>query len=288
MKQPNIMGIQMKPKWLKTEIASGSSFFEIKNILAKSNLNTVCLEAHCPNQGECFNSGTATFLIMGKLCTRNCNYCAVEKGIPLPLDKNEPQKIAQAVKQLGLSYAVITSVTRDDLPDGGAAHFAETIAQIKKENNSTQVEVLIPDFNATTDFSLQKIVNAKPDVINHNIEVAKPLYTKLRPRGSYNKSLSILNGIAKYMIPAKSGIMVGFGENIDDIKTTFEDLLENKCSLLTIGQYLQPDSKKYPVKKYYHPDEFSALKKLALKMGFKKVKSGPLVRSSYHAKELMI
>lgn len=276
----------MKPRWLKTEVASGNNYTKISNILKTEKLHTVCLEANCPNKGECFNSGTATFLIMGKTCTRNCNYCAVNQGYPEPLNTLEPKKIAISIQKLKLNYAVITSVTRDDLPDGGASHFAETVKQIKEHCPAAKIEVLIPDFKNSMPESLIKIIQAKPDIINHNIEVTKSIYSILRPKGSYEASLSLIMLVSKSNIISKSGLMIGLGECFDDIMETFDHLLINNCMILTIGQYLQPNKKLYPVKKYYHPDEFSKLKEIALKMGFKKVSSGPLVRSSYHAKEL--
>lgn len=275
-----------KPDWLKIKIPSGSTYTRLKKIIKNNNLHTVCLEARCPNQGECFCNGTATFLILGNTCTRNCHYCSVTKGTPIETNIIEPKKIANAVKELNLKYAVITSVTRDDLADGGAALFAQTVSEIKKTSPDCKVEVLIPDFKSDYKTALDKLFKAKPSVINHNIEVVRKYYSALRPLGNYDLSLSILRYINENNYTAKSGLMVGFGENLEDIKATFDDLLKNGCSILTVGQYLQSSKANYPVTKYYNPDEFEEIKEIALKMGFSKVMSGALVRSSYHAEFL--
>lgn len=275
-----------KPAWLKFSIPGGKEYTYIKDILTKRNLHTVCTEARCPNIGHCFSCGTATFLILGNICTRNCRYCAIDNGIPSSPDINEPQNIAESVKLMKLNYAVITSVTRDDLPDGGAGYFAKTISLIHKLSPECRVEPLIPDFKQNMKSSLNTIIENRPFIINHNIEVTKNMYTELRPMGNYSLSLKIIEEISKTTIPAKSGLMIGFGENIKDIHETLKDLLNAGCSYLTIGQYLKSSKHGFNVVKYYEPAEFDDLNEYASSLGFKKVLSGPLVRSSYHAADL--
>jgi len=274
------------PEWLRVSIAGGENYVKVKTILRKAKLHTICEEAKCPNIAECFGNGTATFLILGDTCTRNCSYCNVKHGKPLPLNPLEPMEVAESVKTLGLKYAVITSVTRDDLPDGGASVFHETVMEIKRLNKGCGVEVLIPDFQGKKEF-LKKIVDAKPDVINHNIEVVKELFPKIRPQGDYRRSLSVLKTVKDMDSRAitKSGFMVGLGETDEQILNTLQDLRENNVDILTIGQYLQPSREHVEVKKYYTPEEFNGFKEAALEMGFKYVESGPLVRSSYHAEQ---
>jgi len=274
------------PEWLRVSIAGGENYVKVKTILRKAKLHTICEEAKCPNIAECFGNGTATFLILGDTCTRNCSYCNVKHGKPLPLNPLEPMEVAESVKTLGLKYAVITSVTRDDLPDGGASVFHETVMEIKRLNKGCGVEVLIPDFQGKKE-SLKKIVDAKPDVINHNIEVVKELFPKIRPQGDYRRSLSVLKTVKDMDGRAitKSGFMVGLGETDEQILNTLQDLRENNVDILTIGQYLQPSREHVEVKKYYTPEEFNGFKEAALEMGFKYVESGPLVRSSYHAEQ---
>ena len=274
------------PEWLRVSIAGGENYVKVKTILGKAKLHTICEEAKCPNVAECFGNGTATFLILGDTCTRNCSYCNVKHGKPLPLNPLEPMEVAESVKTLGLKYAVITSVTRDDLPDGGASVFHETVMEIKRLNKGCGVEVLIPDFQGKKE-SLKKIVDAKPDVINHNIEVVKELFPKIRPQGDYRRSLSVLKTVKDMDGRAitKSGFMVGLGETDEQILNTLQDLRENNVDILTIGQYLQPSREHVEVKKYYTPEEFNGFKEAALEMGFKYVESGPLVRSSYHAEQ---
>lgn len=274
------------PDWIKFSIPSGRQYKKIQQYVAGCGLHTVCTEARCPNIGECFSKGHATFLIMGNICTRNCRYCAVTKGQPLPLDKEEPQKIARAVVHLNLDYVVITSVTRDDLDDGGASHFVQTIEAIRNSNTNTKIEVLIPDFNYSQELSLQKIIDAKPDIINHNIEVAKRLYSTLRPKGDYGKSLEVLAIVTGNGLVAKSGLMIGFGETLDDIIITLHDVHKAGCSIITIGQYCASHKGAYPVQKFYTPEEFKEIESIAYAIGFSKVLSAPLVRSSYRAGEL--
>lgn len=277
-----------KPPWVRFSIPGGKDYLRVRQALGEGGLHSVCAEAGCPNIGECFNSGTATFLILGDTCTRNCRYCAVNSGKPGPVDENEPVKLARAVEKLGLTYTVITSVTRDDLPDGGAGIYCRTIAAVRERGPGCRIEVLIPDFMPRWRENLQLVLDAAPDVVNHNIEVAGELYEKLRPGGDYTVSLSILREISRAGLPAKSGLMIGFGETMDDIYATLDDLVQAGCSLLTVGQYLQSSREGWPVEKYYHPDEFEEIRRRALKMGFKKVMAGPLVRSSYHAGEMSL
>ena len=277
---------EKKPEWLKMPTMGDSSAGEVRKILGRLKLNTVCEEAKCPNRGHCYQRGTATFLILGSVCTRNCAYCAIEKNIarpPLP-DPEEPARVAEAAKLMNLRYAVLTSVTRDDMPDGGAGHFAAVVNSVKKSVPGIRVEVLTPDFNGSAD-SLRTVADSRPEVFNHNIETVERLFPRLRPIASYRQSLEVLDnfrGIAPD-IPTKSGIMAGLGENETDVLRAMEDLRSSGVSLLTIGQYLQPTSKHPPVHRYVTPEEFEAYRINALSMGFSGVASAPLVRSSYHA-----
>jgi len=275
--------VASKPSWLKVSIPGGKEYSLIKKSVQGRGLHTVCAEARCPNIGECFSCGTATFMIMGSICSRNCRYCAVEQGIPEELNLEEPVNIAKAIKELKLTYSVITSVTRDDLPDGGADFYVETIRQIRKLNPQCSIEVLIPDFKDHWQSSVDKIIEIKPKVINHNIEVVKNLYNNLRPMGDYDLSLKILQRVSDSQITSKSGLMIGFGESIEDIRETLQNLKSTGVESLTVGQYLKSHKNAYAVAKYYHPDEFKEIEEYALHLGFSKVKSGPLVRSSYHA-----
>jgi lipoic acid synthetase len=274
------------PDWLKVKIGGGENFYKIKSMLRSAKLHTICEEAKCPNIAECFGCGTAVFLILGDTCTRNCRYCNVKHGTPLPLNPNEPKDVAGSVKKLGLKYAVITSVTRDDLKDGGASVFYETVKEIKKLDNSCRVEVLIPDFKGDKK-ALQTVIDAEPDVINHNIEVVEELFPGIRPQGNYKTSLGLLKSIKKINknITTKSGFMVGLGESKEQIIKTMQDLRKTEVDFLTIGQYLQPTRQHAEIKKYYTPEEFNKFKKIAVDLGFKHVESGPLVRSSYHAEK---
>ncbi len=274
----------MKPK-VKSPLSPEVT--KIKAMLRMLNLHTVCEEASCPNIGECFSRKTATFMIMGDTCTRACPYCDVAHGKPKPLDPAEPFHIAKAVRMLGLRHVVITSVNRDDLPDGGASHFAKVIRAVKEENPECSVEVLIPDFQGNKE-ALKVVVDAKPDVINHNIETVPSLYKEVRHRGDYKRSLDIIRWIKELSddIKSKSGIMVGLGEEKEEVIKVMKDLVENRCEIFTIGQYLQPSKNHLPVKKYYTEDEFKEFEKIGYKIGFKEVFSGILVRSSYHADEI--
>jgi len=276
------------PDWLKVKIGGGEQFVKMKSLLRSSKLHTICEEAKCPNIAECFGCGTAVFLILGDTCTRNCRYCNVKHGKPLPLNIDEPRDVAESVKTLGLKYAVVTSVTRDDLVDGGANIFYETVKQIKKLNKDCKVEVLIPDFKGNIT-ALKKIVDSKVDVINHNIEVVEELFDDIRPDGDYKTSLVLLKNIKKINsnMKSKSGFMIGVGETEEQIVKTIRDLKEADVDFLTIGQYLQPTKEHVEIKKYYTPEEFDYFKNFALSMSFKHVESGPLVRSSYHAEKAL-
>ncbi|MBW1726631.1 MAG: lipoyl synthase, partial [Deltaproteobacteria bacterium] len=277
-----------KPPWLKRRLPTGPTYEEVRTLLSKSRLHTVCQEARCPNLWECFSRQTATFLILGPCCTRNCRFCNVTHGRPSgPPDSGEPSRVAQAVKNLGLSYVVITSVTRDDLPDGGAGLFAKTIKKIRAKMPGTLVEVLIPDFQGNED-ALRTVLEARPHALNHNLETVSRLYPLVRPKADYRRSLELLSRVKQSdsFIPTKSGLMLGLGESAEEVENTLQDLLDVKCSILTLGQYLQPTSEHLNVERFISPEEFDDWKKAALKMGFSQVASGPLVRSSYRAKDL--
>lgn len=275
------------PEYLKRPIIDTDKTRTVRKILKANCLNTVCENARCPNKNECYTKHTATFLIMGGVCTRNCKYCNISCQKPEPLDVDEPKHIAKAVKDLGLKYAVITSVTRDDLPDGGAEHFAKCIEEIRKSSPDTKIEILTPDFKGNIE-SLNTIIKAHPDVFNHNIEAVRRIFKTVRPQGNYDVSLSVLKYIKENSdIKTKSGLIIGLGENFGQIKETFEDLYNVGCDILTVGQYIQPSKEHYPVGKYYKPEEYEELKKLATSVGIKHSQIGPLVRSSYNAASLM-
>ena len=276
-----------KPHWLRRVIASGASFQNVTTILQDLNLNTVCNSAHCPNVGECFSRGNATFLILGNICTRSCRFCAIESGRTKKPDRDEPLKVADAVKRLKLHYVVITSVTRDDLPDFGAEHFAETVNEIRRLNPDIRIELLVPDFKGSED-AMQTVIDSHPDVINHNIETVPRLYKTARPEAEYRRSLSLLAYVHSSApdILTKSGFMLGLGESSEEIRDVLHDLLDAGCYLLTLGQYLQPSYKHLPVQRFVAPKEFDWWKDEALKMGFHGVASGPFVRSSYNADKL--
>jgi len=261
---------------------AGQNYFQIRSLIKRQQLHTVCESAHCPNIGECWNSRTATFMILGDICTRNCRFCAVASGIPAEVDSHEPARVAHAVKFLKLKYAVITSVTRDDLPDGGAFLFAETIRQIHQSVTDCKVEVLIPDFKGNKK-SLQTVIEAQPDVINHNLETVSRLYPQARPQANYRRSLQLLQRVKQAGITSKSGLMLGLGESLDEIKQVMKDLRKADCDILTLGQYLQPSENHLPISRYITPKEFEDLKHFGKDIGFRHIESGPLVRSSYHA-----
>ncbi len=277
------MGEKRKPDWLKIKLREEDNFRKVRKFLKEEGINTVCEEARCPNIFECWNKGSATFLILGDVCTRSCRFCSVEKGKPSSLSPEEPFKIAKIVKSLDLKYAVITSVTRDDLEDGGASIFAQTVENIKKLSPMTKVEVLTPDFQGKKG-SFMVIANSKPDVVAHNIELPRRLYSKIgRKESQYFISLSLLSWFSNLGFTTKSSIMLGLGEEPEDILEAFYDISSTGCEILTIGQYLTPSKNQLPVERYYEPSEFEDLKRIALTFGFKRVNSGPLVRSSYHA-----
>jgi lipoic acid synthetase len=273
-----------KPAWLKVPFPGGSRYLRLKALLRASGLHTVCEEARCPNIGECFQAGTATFMILGDVCSRACRFCAVRSGQPVGLDSEEPLRVAEVVRRLGLRHAVITSVTRDDLPDGGAAIFADVVHQIRRLSPITSVEVLVPDFQGSQQ-ALATLVAARPDIVNHNLETVHRLYPRVRPNAIYERSLELL-AWAKALeptIPTKSGLMVGLGETGEELLQAMADLVAVGCDILTIGQYLQPTPKQLPVARYYPPQEFRELAEEGQRLGFGHVEAGPLVRSSYHA-----
>lgn len=275
------------PEFLKRPIIDTDTTRNVRKILKHNCLNTVCENARCPNKNECYTKNTATFLIMGNNCTRNCRYCNISCNRPEPLDPQEPKHIAKAVKDLGLKYAVITSVTRDDLPDGGAQHFANCIYEIRKISPDVKIEILTPDFKNKKG-ALDIIINANPDVFNHNIETVRAVFKTARPQGNYDTSLEVLKYIKQNSdIQTKSGMMIGLGETFAQIKETIEDLYSVGCDILTIGQYIQPSKEHLPVAKYYNLDEYEELKKLAASIGIKNYQIGPLVRSSYNAASLV-
>ena len=271
---------------MKVKAPGSKGYLELRQIVKSEGLNTVCEEAHCPNIGECWDRGTATFMVLGDICTRACSYCAVKTGTPTTLDLQEPARLAETVERLGLKYAVITSVDRDDLTDGGAFIFAQCIEQIRKRLPSCRVEVLIPDFQGDLD-ALATVMGAKPDTLNHNIETVRRVFSRVRPRGDYDMSLELLSNAKRLDSEAvtKSGMMVGLGESWEEILETMQDLRDVDCDLLTIGQYLRPSSKHTPLARWYAPGEFEELRREGEELGFRHVASGPLVRSSYHADE---
>jgi len=278
--------LKRRPPWLRVKAFRNKRYEEIRKLLRAKGLHTVCQEALCPNIGECFGKGTATFLILGDTCSRNCTFCNVSSITPHGLDKDEPKRVAEAIRIMNLDYIVITSVTRDDILDGGASVYAETINEIKRLNNNCKVEVLIPDFQGDYD-SLKIVLDAGPDVLNHNIETIQRLYPDVRPQADYNISLELLKRASEYRpdIPTKSGLMVGLGETIVEIKASLKDLRKHNCQMLTVGQYLAPSKRHHPVIRYYHPDEFEEIEQYAYSIGFKSAACAPLVRSSYNAGE---
>ena len=275
-----------KPEWLKARAPLGDNYHDLKTLARRLDLHTVCESAHCPNIGECWNHRTATFMLLGNVCTRRCGFCAVPKGRPEPIDLDEPRRVADAVERLNLKFAVVTSVNRDDDNAGGARVFAETVAEIRRRMPDCRVEVLIPDFQGL-EAPLRIVMNSRPDILNHNTETVPRLYRVARSGARYERTLRLLE-MAKEMdpsIPTKTGVMVGLGESTDELLAVFRDLAARQVDILTIGQYLRPSKDHLPVARLYTPDEFRMLKEESLKMGFKHVESGPLVRSSYHAHE---
>lgn len=278
---------ERKPSWLKIKLSSGENYPKVKNIVEQNHLHTICSSGKCPNIGECWSKGTATFMIAGEICTRSCKFCATLSGKPLPLDNNEPKKIANSVKLMGLKHCVITSVDRDDLPDKGAEHWAETIREIRRLNPETIIEVLIPDFDANKEW-LDIVFESKPDILGHNMETVKRLSNQVRSRAKYGLSLDVLKQAREYGLIAKSGIMVGIGEREEEVIELMKDLRGVGCQLFTIGQYLQPTTNNIPVEEYVTPEQFEKYKKIGLELGFDHIESGPLVRSSYMAERTFI
>lgn len=276
-----------KPDWLKLKLPSGPNFERVRTLIRNSGLHTVCQEAGCPNIWDCFSDQTATFMILGNQCTRNCRFCAVGHGPASPLDPEEPEKVAETAKRLGLKYVVVTSVTRDDLIDGGASIFAKTIMELRRRIADVQIEVLIPDFQGDA-AALTCVLSAGPDVVNHNIETVPRLYPLVRPDADYCRSLALLERVCsdKPGIPTKSGLMLGLGETEKEVSAVLSDLRRVGCRILTLGQYLQPSKEHLPIQRFISPREFGDWREKGLAMGFVEVASGPLVRSSYHAKEL--
>jgi lipoic acid synthetase len=270
------------PPWFKIRLTTSDQFTQVRSLVRANELHTVCQSAACPNQTECWNAGTATFMILGNVCTRGCRFCNVPKGRPEGLDTEEPGRVAEAVAALRLKYAVVTSVTRDDLEDGGAGVFAGTINAIRAKSPGCRVEVLIPDFQGS-EASLRTVLDAEPDVLSHNIETVPSLYSRVRLQADYRRSLKVLTRAEKYGAITKSGLMLGLGESMDEVRRVMGDIRNVGCAILTLGQYLQPGKNHLPVEKYYHPDEFTLLRDEAMAMGFRYAVAGPLVRSSYHA-----
>ena len=274
-----------KPDWIRVRLPSGNQVQKLKRTLRENSLHTVCEEASCPNLPECFGRGTATFMIMGDICTRRCPFCDVAHGRPFALDEQEPKNLAQTIKDMSLKYVVITSVDRDDLRDGGAGHFVSCIEETRSLNPDIQIEILVPDFRGRMDIAIELMSNCPPDVFNHNLETIPRLYKKVRPGSDYQWSLNLIKNFkaAQPDVPTKSGLMLGIGEEIDEVKQVLDDLREHDCDMITLGQYLQPSMNHLPVDRYVHPDEFDALREYGDSLGFAHVASGPMVRSSYHA-----
>ncbi|WP_321518035.1 lipoyl synthase [uncultured Bacteroides sp.] len=273
-----------KPDWLKISIGSNERYTDTKRIVESHKLHTICSSGRCPNMGECWGEGTATFMICGEICTRSCKFCNTLTGKPLPLNQEEPLHVAESIRLMKLSHAVITSVDRDDLPDLGASHWSDTLFQIKHINPETTIEVLIPDFQGRMDL-VDLIIAAKPDIISHNMETVRRISPSVRSAANYETSLKVIKRIAQSGLVAKSGIMVGLGETTSEVEELMDDLLQNGCHILTIGQYLQPSHKHFPVAAYITPEQFDSYKETGLNKGFKQVESAPLVRSSYHAEK---
>ena len=273
-----------KPDWLRVKLPTGENYIKVRGIVSKHKLNTICESGNCPNMGECWGVGTATFMILGNICTRSCGFCAVATGKPNPADWDEPKRIAESVKLMNVKHCVITSVDRDDLKDGGSIIWAETIKEIRAISPETKFECLIPDFAGKWD-NLKRIIDVKPDIVSHNIETVRRLTAQVRIQAKYDRSLEVLKRLDEAGVKTKSGIMLGLGETEQEILETIDDLAFVKCDVITMGQYLQPTPKHLPVDRFVHPDDFKKYKDYALNKGFKFVESGPLVRSSYHAEK---
>lgn len=273
-----------KPEWLRVKLPTGEEFVKVRGIVSKHKLHTICESGNCPNMGECWGAGTATFMILGNICTRSCGFCAVATGKPKPADWDEPQRIAESVKLMGVKHCVITSVDRDDLKDGGSIIWAETIKAIRAVSPETKFECLIPDFAGKWE-NLQRIIDVQPDIVSHNIETVRRLTAQVRIQAKYDRSMEVLNRLDLAGVKTKSGLMLGLGETEEEIFETITDLANVKCDVLTMGQYLQPTPKHLPVARFVHPDDFKRYREFALEKGFRFVESGPLVRSSYHAEK---
>lgn len=273
-----------KPAWLKMKMPAGEGFSGLKQLVKSKNLHTVCEEAKCPNIGECWNAGTATLMILGDVCTRSCGFCNIKTGRPPVLDTDEPRRVGEAVAAMALKHCVLTSVNRDELPDGGASIWAETIRQVRLQSPGTSVEVLIPDFEGNWD-ALQLVLNERPEILNHNIESVPRLYRKVRPQAKYHRSLKLLQIARDQGLTSKTGMMLGLGERPEEIESVIDDLVAIGCEILTLGQYLQPTARHLPVERWVHPDEFAHWKRVGEARGLRHVESGPLVRSSYHAEK---
>lgn len=273
-----------KPSWLRVKLPTGEDYKKVRNIVSEHKLHTICESGSCPNMGECWGAGTATFMILGNICTRSCGFCAVLTGKPLPADLQEPKRVANSVKLMGVKHCVITSVDRDDLPDGGSIIWAETVNEIRKESPTTTLETLIPDFMGKWD-NLQRVIDVAPEIVSHNLETVRRMTKEVRIQAKYDRSLEVLLKLKKGGMRTKSGVMLGLGETDAEVIETMEDLRSVGCDILTLGQYLQPTKKHLPVAEFVHPDRFVKYKDLGLAMGFRYVESGPLVRSSYHAEK---
>ncbi len=276
-----------RPEWIRAKLPYGENYTKLLGLMRGKQLHTVCEEAHCPNLGECWGRGTATFMILGDVCTRSCGFCAVKTGRPTVLDTDEPRRVAEAVASMRLRHVVITSVNRDELNDGGASIFAETIRQIRIREPKCRIEILIPDFKGEK-LALDIVVDSAPDILNHNVETVPRLYSIVRPQAKYERSLEVLEYFKEHGLVTKSGVMVGIGEKPEEVLEVMKDLRKSRVDILTVGQYLQPTKEHLPIDRYVTPDEFEMYKNTGLEMGFKFVESGPLVRSSYHADEQIV
>jgi len=276
-----------KPKWLRVKLPTGQAYKEVRDIVSEHKLHTICESGHCPNMGECWGEGTATFMILGNICTRSCGFCNVATGKPLEADPFEPGRVANSVKLMKVKHAVITSVDRDDLPDGGSEIWAQTVRAIRHQSPGTTLETLIPDFAGKWE-NLARIIQVAPEIVSHNLETVRRLTKEVRIQAKYDRSLEVLRRLHQAGIKTKSGVMLGLGETFDEVVETMDDLRSVDCQILTLGQYLQPTPKHLPVAEFIHPDVFSELKEIGLKKGFRYVESGPLVRSSYHAEKHLV
>ena len=276
-----------KPKWLRVKLPTGQAYKEVRDIVSEHKLHTICESGHCPNMGECWGAGTATFMILGNICTRSCGFCNVATGKPLEADPFEPGRVANSVKLMNVKHAVITSVDRDDLPDGGSEIWAQTVRAIRHQSPGTTLETLIPDFAGKWE-NLARIIQVAPEIVSHNLETVRRLTKEVRIQAKYDRSLEVLRRLRQSGIKTKSGVMLGLGESFEEVVETMDDLRSVDCQILTLGQYLQPSPKHLPVVEFIHPDTFAELKKIGLEKGFRYVESGPLVRSSYHAEKHLV